>query len=66
MTDRTDTPHRVAALSLLQHRPGLSHKEAGFLGNVCVAAVLSERQLDWLTRLLHRHGMPSLDAGGSQ
>jgi hypothetical protein len=55
--------HRNAALALLNDEPGLSHKEAGFLGHVCVAPDLSDKQRGWLVKLLDRHAMPSLSEG---
>ena len=66
MTNRPFDHHRQAALSLLNQCPNLSHKEAGFCGHVCVADVLSNRQRDWLAKLLERHGLPSLSVGGEQ
>lgn len=66
MTDPLERPHRHAALTLLRECPKLSHKEAGFLGNLCVAPALSERQGDWLARLLRRHGLPAPAAGEAQ
>lgn len=56
--------HRPAALALLGQCPDLSHKEAGFLGNLCVAPSPSEKQLDWLALLLAKHGLPALAEGG--
>lgn len=55
--------HRNAALALLNDQPGLTHKESGFLGHVCVALDLSDKQRGWLVRLLDRHDMPSLAEG---
>ena len=52
--------HRAAALALLSECPELSHKTAGFLGNVCVAPTLSAKQKAWLTQLLEKHGLPEL------
>lgn len=66
MTNRPFDHHRQAALSLLNQCPNLSHKEAGFCGHVCVAVALSDRQRDWLAKLLERHGLPSLSEGGGQ
>ena len=66
MTNHPFDYHRQAALSLLNQCPNLSHKEAGFCGNVCVAVALSNRQRDWLAKLLERHGLPSLSEGGGQ
>ncbi len=57
--------HRPAALALLNGHPDLDHKTAGFLGHVCVAPALSERQRAWLDRLLDRHGQPPLADGGA-
>ncbi len=66
MTKQPFPNHRQAALSLLTHCPNLSHKEAGFLGHVCVATGPSERQLAWLTKLLDRKGLPPLEKGGAK
>ena len=55
--------HRSAALTLLCERPGLSHKEAGFLGHVTVAPTLSDKQRQWLVKLLSRHGLQPLGDG---
>lgn len=58
--------HRQAALALLTGCPDLQHKAAGFLGHVCVAPHLSERQRSWLVKLLERHGLPRLAEGGAK
>ena len=58
--------HRKAALALLKDHNELSHKEAGFLGHVCVASELSDRQHDWLLKLLARHDTPPLASGGGE
>ena len=55
--------HRNAALALLTERPDLSHKEAGFLGHVAVATLLSDKQHQWLVTLLSRHGLQPLVEG---
>ena len=62
----TFADHRKAALALLNDRPALSHKEAGFLGHVCVAPVLSDKQRDWLVKLLARDEMPALASRGAK
>lgn len=64
--DRPFRHHRAAALALLNGQPDLPHKAAGFLGHVCVAPSLTEKQSSWLVMLLQRYGMPSLVAGGAQ
>ena len=53
----TSSPHRKAALRLLNERPSLTHKEAGFLGHVCIATAVTEKQRDWLDKLSVRNGM---------
>ena len=65
MTEPLFKHYRQAALALLNHCPTFSHKEAGFLGHVCVAHVLSDRQRQWLAKLLERHGLPPLAEGGA-
>ena len=66
MTERSDhfSHHREAALALLTECSHLSHKAAGFLGHVCVALDLSDRQRDWLVKLLARNCLPALTEGG--
>ncbi len=66
MTNRPFDHHRQAALALLNQCPNLSHKEAGFCGHVCVADALSEKQRDWLAKLLERHGLLPLTKGGAK
>ena len=66
MTNHPFDHHRQAALALLSQCTLLTHKEAGFLGHVCVADMLSDRQRDWLAKLLERHGLPSLSEGGAK
>jgi len=34
--------------------------EAGFLGHVCVTAKLTDKQREWLGKLLQRNGLPPL------
>ena len=65
MTEHAYPNHRTAALALLNERPDLPHKAAGFLGHVCVASILSDRQRDWLVKLLDRNGLPPLAEGGA-
>jgi hypothetical protein len=56
--------HRQAALTLLADCPNLPHKAAGFLGHLCVAPTLSERQRNWLALLLDQAGLPHLAERG--
>ena len=63
MTDRPFNHHRQAALAILNECRTLPHKEAGFLGHVCVAPILTDRQRDWLAKLLERHGLSPLAEG---
>ena len=65
MTELPFTYHRAAALALLSACPDLPHKAAGFLGHVCVAAGLSDKQRDWLSKLLAKHGLPPLAKEGT-
>jgi hypothetical protein len=55
--------HREAALTLLNQCPDLPHRAAGFLGHACVSPALTDRQRNWLEKLLHRHGLPPLADG---
>jgi len=64
MTEAAFLHHRQAALALLSQCPDLPHKTAGFLGHVCVAIELTEKQRDWLVKLLDRAGLPPLAMGG--
>jgi hypothetical protein len=66
MTDSPFQHHRQAALALLNHCSAFSHKEAGFLGHVCVAEALSDRQRSWLSKLLARYGLPHLSERGAK
>ena len=66
MTKAPFAHHRDAALALLTQHPDLPHKTAGFLGHVCVALVLTPAQREWLIKLLERHGLASLVAGGAK
>ena len=65
MTNLAFIHHRDAALALLNECPDLPHKTAGFLGNVSVASILSDRQHAWLEKLLAHNGFPPLAEGGS-
>lgn len=66
MTEAAILHHRQAALTLLSQCPDLPHKTAGFLGHVCVAIELTEKQRDWLDKLIERAGLPPLAKGGDR
>ena len=57
--------HRAAALDLLTNCP-ISHREAGFCGHVAVADDLTDKQVDWLVKLLARNGRPPLARGAAR
>lgn len=50
---------RQAALGVLS-AGNASRKEAGFLGQMCVADAPTERQLRWLNLILVRAGLPGI------
>lgn len=53
--------HRQAALALLNGNNRLTLQAGQFLGQLAVdASPLSVAQADWLTKLLNKHGLPSL------
>tara|TARA_R110002012_G_scaffold138444_5_gene293672 strand:- start:1718 stop:1945 length:228 start_codon:yes stop_codon:yes gene_type:complete len=54
---------RQAALAVLTGFPDLPLKTAGFLGHICVADVLTDRQHKWLVSILEKRGLPPLAAG---
>ena len=66
MTGHPFAHHRKAALALLSECPDLSHKAAGFLGHVCVSPALSDKQRDWLSKLLERHELPPLSGASAK
>ena len=55
--------HRKAALVLLNGVPTLPHKTAGFLGHVCVAPDLSDKQSAWLIKLVAQYGDDQRNGG---
>lgn len=56
--------HRPAALALLNSAGPLTWKAGQFLGGIVTSQdPLSERQADWLNKLLSRAGLPSYDGG---
>jgi hypothetical protein len=57
--------HRAAALALLNGGSRLSQKAGQFLGQLAVDATpMSERQADWLAKLLESAGLPPLAEEG--
>ena len=58
--------HRDAALALLtDHHRKLNRRCGQFLGQLAVEDFdLSDKQADWLAKLLERAGLPSLASGG--
>jgi hypothetical protein len=67
MIDRASHAHRRAALALLTANPGLSRKAGQFLGQLAVDPTpLSEKQADWLAKLLDRADLPPPAAGGAE
>ena len=66
MTERPFPTHRGAALALLNGTYRLSRKAGQFLGQLVVdPSPMSDRQQDWLAKLLAKHGLPPLAAGGA-
>lgn len=66
MTDLPFPNHREAALALLNGAYRLSRKAGQFLGQLVVdASPMSDRQQDWLAKLLAKHDLPPLAAGGA-
>ena len=67
MTDWPYPDNRQAALALLSGDYRLSRKAGQFLGQLAVdPSPMSERQADWLAKLLERAGLPPLAEGGAQ
>jgi hypothetical protein len=63
MTKASFPNHREAALALLNNGFGLSHKAGQFLGQLVVnPAPMTEKQEDWLSKLLEKNQLPPLDA----
>jgi hypothetical protein len=65
MTDRPFPDHRQAALALLTGNHRLSRKAGQFLGQLAVdPSPMSDRQRDWLVKLLAKHDLTPLAEGG--
>jgi hypothetical protein len=61
MTERTFPNQRDAALALLNGGYRLTRKAGQFLGQIAVdPAPMSEKQRDWLAKLLTRFELPPL------
>ena len=66
MTERPFPDHRAAALALLNGNYRLNRKAGQFLGQLAVDPTpMSDRQRDWLAKLLAKHGLPPLAPGGA-
>ena len=66
MTDRPFPDHRRAALALLNGNHRLSRKAGQFLGQLAVEpSPMSDKQRDWLSRLLTKHGLPPMHGEGA-
>ena len=67
MTNRPFPNQRCAALALLNGGYRLTRKAGQFLGQIAVdPAPMSEKQSDWLAKLLARFELPPLAEGGVQ
>jgi hypothetical protein len=61
MAERAFPNHRQAALALLKGDYRLTRKAGQFLGQLAVdPSPMSEKQAEWLAKLLDRHGLPAL------
>lgn len=62
MTEMKLLTRREAALKLLTSSSRLTRKAGSFLGQVAVDpnSPLSEKQMDWLVKLLEQAGLPGL------
>ena len=64
MTPFTD--HRPAAMAVLTSGAELRPREGQFLGGLAFDAnPLTDKQRNWLTILLEKHGLPTLEMGGA-
>jgi hypothetical protein len=64
--DDTFSDHRRAAIALLTGGADLREKEGNFLGGIAFRSdPMSDKQANWLSILLKRHGLPPLQDGGS-
>lgn len=67
MTNEPFPNQRDAALALLNGGYRLTRKAGQFLGQLAVdPSPMSERQHDWLAKLLERFELPPLAEGGAQ
>lgn len=62
----TYTDHRSAALAVLNHPEAmLTYKSGQFLGGIAFSdRPLTDKQLGWLSALLAKHNLPSIDLDG--
>jgi len=67
MTKKAFPNQREAALALLNGSYRLTRKAGQFLGQIAVdPAPMSEKQEDWLAKLLERFELPPLAEGGAR
>lgn len=60
------TSHQVAAMALITSGAALRSKEGQFLGGLAFDAnPLTDKQANWLSILLDRHGLPPMAEGGA-
>ena len=66
MTELPFPNHRQAALALLTGDHRLSRKAGQFLGQLAVEPLpMSDKQRDWLAKLLAKHGLPPMHGEGA-
>lgn len=64
--DNPFTDHRSAALALITSEAGLREKEGNFLGGLVFRAEpMTDKQANWLSILLKRHGFPPVHGGAA-
>lgn len=62
------TDHKPAALAVLNHpQAQLDYRTGQFLGGIAFSdRPLTEKQARWLSALLDKHGLPTLDLAGGE
>lgn len=65
MTGAFTSPRGAALALLTDHHRQLNRRSGQFLGQIAVEGLdLSDKQADWLAKLLERAGLPPLADGG--